>query len=171
MRKLSNRVQYIISDALKNCNSGFPEDQYYYMEEQLTPRQAPTVMKFLKWLDSTNLGYGPGNAQERWSQFKSGSIQPKSTYYDLIKSFTYTLPGVTREQTATFKTRIWEPTVEAIASLIKESNRDLDWQDFIIVDNTGNEVKRFSAEEVWACTESVKYISEHSAEYKQLCAA
>jgi hypothetical protein len=171
MRKLSNRVQNLISDALNTLGKGCPEDQYYYIEEQLTPRQAPVVLEFLQWLDATNLGYGRANAQQRWSEFKSGAIQPKSTYYDMIKTFTYTVPAIPRPQTATFKIRLWEPTIEAIASLIKDSNRDMDWQDFIIVDNTGNEVKRFTPDEVWAATEHVEYISVHSDEYKQLCAA
>lgn len=171
MRKLSNRVQQLISDALLTCGKGCPDDQYYYIEEQLTPRQAPIVYKFLKWLDATNLGYSRVTAQQRWSEFKSGAIQPKSTYYDVIYKYSYTVPCITHPRLRVNKDRIWEPTKTAIARLYKEVNRCLDWQDFVVVDNHGNEVARFTPEEIWAEAENVEYLSKLDDEYKQLCTA
>lgn len=71
MKKLGARNYALISGGVKTTGSYDPKETLYCFEEQLYVDEIDEIIAFLKWCHETGNGFGSGNYEQVFSQFKN----------------------------------------------------------------------------------------------------
>ena len=70
MKKLGAGNYALISMGVKTFGSYDPDEIFCMFEEQLYMGEASEIYNFLKWCHDNDKGFGHGNYEERFAEFK-----------------------------------------------------------------------------------------------------
>lgn len=73
LKKLGRRNYDLISRGVNTMGSYDPNEILFLFEEELYTDEYTTIVSFLRWVhaDSANRGFGSGNYEERFSQYRA----------------------------------------------------------------------------------------------------
>lgn len=71
MKKLNRFHKHILIDAVKTTGSYNPDDSMFIFEENITPNEYYVLRCFLSFIHENKLGFGSGNIDSRFEEFKS----------------------------------------------------------------------------------------------------
>lgn len=71
MKKLNRFHKHILIDAVKTTGSYDPNKIMYCFIESITPNEYNVLKEFLSFIHINKLGFGSGNIDSRFEEFKS----------------------------------------------------------------------------------------------------